>query len=263
MRKLAVVLSSVAAVVAVVSGCGSSHPVPGSITTSPAASASASATVIPVVACQTASGQLTTPSSRYPATAALAVPPSVGSRLAYYSDSARSIQPIAGPRGWSCSVVIGGDGSVAISVFPPGRSTDSPEQVDAASPTCVACIYGTACPLVPHVAAEIHYILPPSPCSRPAQETVTWLAGSPAQTSSGYDAVGFVDPPGIKGDGQPSGGAYYARGVLLYAWGGPARVGYGASILTCTLPGSDSDLCAAILTAFRQQRWLLSASSGA
>ena len=223
--------------------------------------AAASTTTIPVVACQTGSGQLSTPSPRYRTTAAITVPPSVGTRLAYYTDSARSIQPIAGPRGWSCSVTIGGDGSTFISIFPPGQSSASQEQVDAASPTCVGCIYGTACPLVPHVAAEVHYILPPLPCSRPAREAVTWLAGSPAQTSSGYDAVGFVDPPGVKGDGQPSGGAYYARGVLLYAWGGPPRTGYGASLMTCALPASDGGLCTAILTVFRQQRWLLSASS--
>lgn len=89
---------------------------------------------------------------------------------------------------------------------------------------------------------------------------MTWLAGSPAQTSSGYDAVGFVDPPAVKGDGNPSGGAYPASGVLLYAWGGILRAGYGASIITCTLPGSDTDLCAAALNAFHTQRWLLSGS---
>ena len=237
---------------------------PGIIASSPPASASASSTVIPVVACQTGSGSLfpTASSPRYPATATIAVPPSLGNRLAYYSDSARSLQPIVGPRGWSCSVGVGGDGSTGIGIFPPGGSSDSPEQVDAGSPSAVSSIYGTACPLVPHVAAEIPIIVPSS-CSRPAQEAVTWYSGSPAQTSAGHDAVGFVDPPGIKGDGDPSGGAYYARGMLLYAWGGAPRVGYGASLMTCTLPGSDSDLCAAILTAFRQQSWLLSPSGGA
>jgi len=184
LRTHAGVFALSAAMLIVMAGCGPSHgpshALPGIVADSPTAP-SKSATVIPVVACRTSSGQLGAPKPYYPAAA-----------------------------------VIG----VAAEINPPFRSCSS----------------------------------------RPARETVIWSAGSPAVTSSGYDAIGFADPPGVKGDGALSGGAYAARGVVLFAWAGPLR--WRASDITCTLPAPDADLCTAILSAFRQQRWLLPGFAG-
>jgi hypothetical protein len=209
-----------------------------------------SPSTIPVVACHTSSGLLGVPPAHYQDSAVLRAPPRLADRLAYYTDAARSIQPILGPRGWACSVVIGGDGSIGIAVYPSGSSSDSPEQVHASHPSCVGCIATIACPLVPHVAVEVHHIGVPLSCSRPPQEVVTWISGSPAESKAGNDIVSFTDPIGVRGDGNPSGGRYAAKGTLLYSWG---QTALSASEITCTLPASEADLCSSILTAF--QHW--------
>jgi pimeloyl-ACP methyl ester carboxylesterase len=228
------------------------------------AAAALTSTVVPVVKCPTTD---TFPPSghRLPATETIPVPAAVGSRLAYYSDATRRLQPILAPRGWSCSFAIGADASIAISIFPPGESLSRPggpptgtESVQAYySSACIGCIDQEACPLVPHVARE----LMPSPpgtagdCgpAQPSQQQQTWLAGSPAYSASGSDVVSVVDPPGIKGYVAGSGGPNPADGILLYWWG-PAT-NPGASFADCTLPASAAPLCQTILKTFQQQHW--------
>ena len=62
----------------------------------------------------------------------------------------------------------------------------------------------------------------------------------------GAGIVIFEDPPGIPGDGLPSGGLYPANGVLTYR----PRAPEGSWKETCTLPGSAKDECTAVLNAF-------------
>jgi hypothetical protein len=213
--------------------------------------------VVPVVACPTTYGLAGAPKAGYPAAESVDVAADLGSRLAYYSDARRSVQPILGPRGWACSVDIGADGGLGFAIFPRGGSADGPMEVDAHNDSaCVGCMYSDACQLIPHVAAEIHYSRVPCLATRPPRQTLTWIAGSPNMSKSGSDVVGFVDPPGVKGYATPSGVPYYAGGVMLYSWGQPSPPGNSnVSVINCTLPGSDRDLCTAILEAFRDQSW--------
>jgi pimeloyl-ACP methyl ester carboxylesterase len=222
-----------------------------------AAEAAQNSSVVPVLACPTSYGVQGTPKARYPATETVALSSDLGSQLAYYSDAARSVQPILGPRGWACSAEIGADGSLGIAVYPRSAAANSPAEVDAHNDSaCVGCMYSDACQLIPNVAAELHFPNVPCPAATPPQQALTWIAGSPNMSNSGTDVVGFVDPPHVKGFAAPSGGPYTARGLMLYSWGQPPPPGISnVSVINCTLPSSDSQLCTAILTAFRQQNW--------
>jgi hypothetical protein len=58
--------------------------------------------------------------------------------------------------------------------------------------------------------------------------------------------VGFEDPPGIVGDAAHSGGRYPADGVMTYIPGSND----GSWTESCMLPGSEHNLCTAILNNF-------------
>ena len=64
--------------------------------------------------------------------------------------------------------------------------------------------------------------------------------------------MAFEDPPGVAGNGAPSGGPYAANGVMAFYPG--ANVGSvvptGSWLDTCTLPASTHDLCTAALDLF-------------
>jgi hypothetical protein len=77
--------------------------------------------------------------------------------------------------------------------------------------------------------------------TRPAQEGVTGISTV---------ANGFEDPPGVFGDGIPSGGRYAANGVVLYQPGSSEPT---ALLATCTLPSSQRDVCTAVLNHFVSQ----------
>jgi len=70
------------------------------------------------------------------------------------------------------------------------------------------------------------------------------LAESVEQLGGGV--VGFEDPPGVAGDGNPSGGPYPANGVMTYYSGDQN----GSWMETCTLPSAEKALCTAVLDNF-------------
>lgn len=209
---------------------------------------------IPVIACPSKYGLPGTPPTRVATAELVPLPTTVANRLDYYSDQARSVRPILGPRGWSCRATVGADQSVDIQVYPPGGSSRSPGEVDVRDDApCVGCMYSDACPLIPHVAAELRYVQLPCPATRPARETVTWVTGSSAFSKAGDDIVSFTDPPGVHGTGTPSGGPYYTRGMLMFSWS--PGTNSNVSVLNCALPDKDRALCTAILKIFTQANW--------
>ena len=188
-------------------------------------------------------------------------------QLSYYSDSTRSVNPILAPRGWDCSVGVGADGSVGVDVFPQGatdKSSNSFQRSDVqgvvahSDSACQGCISETACPLVPSAVEGSLSLYAPCQYTRPPGEEVRWALGSPKTPPSlyTYDIVYFTDPPGVAGDGDPSGGPLTARGVLLFT-NGPDTFA-GASIETCTLPSNLTGLCAPIVNDFANREWYLS-----
>jgi hypothetical protein len=101
---------------------------------------------------------------------------------------------------------------------------------------CVGCTLQQACPLFTNAALAQRSSFP-CPSRRPATETVVPVAKG---------IVAFDDPPGVKGDGQQSGGRYTAHSVMTYH----PSVDNGSWEETCILPGSEKDVCTAALNSF-------------
>lgn len=170
--------------------------------------------------------------------------------LTIYSDS-RGLMMLVGPKGWTCTAQYGADGSGGVVVVPKGESV--PESwgegwklsansaieaiVGSETSACQGCAVSQACPLFAS-AASVDRNEFGLPCkSRPNSETVQ-------QISSGV--LGFQDPPGVQGDGNPSGGLYPANGVMTYY---PSSQN-GSWLETCALPTSQRSLCTVTLNIF-------------
>jgi hypothetical protein len=176
--------------------------------------------------------------------------------LAVYSDPAGRMMLVGPKDGWSCSGLYGADGSGGLLISPAGESVpgdpDAGWHLSASSPVQAIVGYETggspvqgaalACPLFSSAAATTMQDLGKG-CSftRPAQEGVTGISTV---------ANGFEDPPGVFGDGIPSGGRYAANGVVLYQPGSSEPT---ALLATCTLPSSQHDVCTAVLNHFVSQ----------
>jgi len=94
-----------------------------------------------------------------------------------------------------------------------------------------------ACSFFPAAAAATQSDLGHGCSSLPASQTMTQISAN---------TVGFEDPPGVAGTGNPSGGPYPANGVVTYS----AAVQPGTYVGTCTLPPSDHALCTSVLNYF-------------
>jgi len=110
------------------------------------------------------------------------------------------------------------------------------------SSACRGCLYQLICPLLIDQADAATQ--GPCPHARPRQEQVSYPSANTAA---------FEDPPGVAGDGAPSGGAYPANGLISHH---PPSSSPGAETgleETCTLPADDHELCAAVLYDFAQR----------
>jgi hypothetical protein len=229
--------------------------------------------VVPVIQCPTSYGFPNPgPSGApYPSTIALDVPDATAEQLAAYSDDYRDLTPVLGPRGWSCSVSIGADGSTGVLIYPPAAATPTPGSegqigpplVSAASDSaCMGCIYQTVCPFVPTAAQQLGYQGWACSNTPPAQETVRFVNGSPTTSPPAaiFDVIDVTDPPGVSGDADGSGGPDTAEGVILYdsvsSSGTVGQTTY-ASGESCALPASDQGLCTAIIDDFVTRAWLM------
>lgn len=141
-----------------------------------------------------------------------------------------------------------------MTAVPPSEASSLPRSVALPSDSqaievdqrgaCALCTYGKVCGLFPQTAREA-YPTPGIPCRTypPAAEAVDHLSPT---------AVGFEDPPGVKGTGVLSGGPNPANGVLTFVpIGAPDRLpGAMTYEATCTLPETGHALCAVVLDDF-------------
>jgi hypothetical protein len=221
----------------------------------PSSSASPSASesvILPVVVCPTTFGISPSPAPAVlPASMKVTVPASLATSLAVYRDNQGTMEVLA-PGGWACMAGYGADGSGGVAVYPAGQSLPaswaagwklSPSSAVEAitgveTSACQGCTNGQACPLFTAAAsAFLAQLGHTCPDVRPVSETVH-------QVSAGV--VGFQDPPGVSGDGLPSGGQDPANGVMTYYPGNPN----GSWLETCTLPSGAKDVCTAVLDQF-------------
>jgi len=222
----------------------------GAAVTAVGPAAAATAPRVPVVVCPTTFGITPSPRSVPQAsTATLPIAASLATRVALYADNQASMRLLA-PRGWRCMAQFGADGSGGVQVYPPAQAPPSgassfPTLREAVlglqTSVCVGCTEGQACPLFTQAASAYHRdFMASCPLTRPAREAVHRL---------GANEVGFTDPPGVRGDGLPSGGRYTAYGVMTYS----PKARRGSWLATCTLPPADRAVCAAGLGLFA--RW--------
>ncbi len=218
-----------------VASSGSAPAGPGTATSSPAAGP---VTVsLPVVSCPTSLG-IDRPAVQLPRSRAAAVPRALAAGLSVYADT-QGIMELLGPKGWNCTAAYGADGSGGITVYPAGAGPSSPVAIAGSETSaCVGCTLAQACRLFPSAAQAWRSTFGQAcPARPPAAETVVAIAAG---------IVAFEDPPGVKGDGQPSGGQYPASGVMTYH---PSAQD-GSWQETCTLPAGEKNVCTAVLNTF-------------
>jgi hypothetical protein len=159
--------------------------------------------------------------------------------LAAYTDS---IDFLLGPRGMACHGIVAADGGRGLSVWRGGGS--APRQHSrrdgltlSVEPACASCRAGEACPFFTALAASLGW---PCHAVAPAREVVV---------RQGARLVLFTDPPGVAGDGWPSGGPDPANGLAELV-GGPNNE---VARATCTLPAADRRTCTTSLNAILAQ----------
>jgi hypothetical protein len=206
---------------------------------------------VPVVACPTTWGITPGPAPKtLPSSITLSLPPSLVGEVTDYSDQMKIMQLI-GPKGWQCAASYGADGNGGLQVYSPNEEAPSGSAFSNQSAEAVeghetsAVLFNRleqACPLFSSAASalESQYQLR-CPFTKPAEEQSTQLSST---------VVEFEDPPGVAGDGDPSGGPYPANGVMISGPGSGAGVNDGSWTETCTLPASEHSLCTVSLNRF-------------
>lgn len=220
---------------------------------------------LPVIPCTSTYGTETAPPSHYGSTSKVTIPSALVGKVALYSDSSRSMAPLIGPRGWSCSASIGVDGSAGLSIYPKGKgrppkySSSGPITYPAktqlisaqSTPACQLCVGEQVCGIFPH-ALVLAYPTQSCGALSPVDEKRTFVVGS---ATAGYGTVLFTDPAGVKGTGTASGGDYPATGVLSYGSGGTSSSQGAEETLSCVLPPANAAVCHAIVGKFISDHW--------
>ena len=206
---------------------------------------------LPLNVCATSVGVSSDTPANLPATVQVDIAKGLATQLAFYSDNEGVIEVLA-PSGWSCTALIGADGSSSVTVSPAGQSDVSggaltpgstAEEINASQTSaCVGCRESLACPLFVNAANDyLQAFQKPCPSHRPTSELITKMNGH---------IVKIDDPPGVKGDADPSGGAYRAWGVMTYF---DDLNSDGSWSETCVLAPTDTSMCKAIIGNFNSR----------
>ena len=142
---------------------------------------------------------------------------------------------VLAPHGFACTALVGADGGVHVRIAPPDARPATGPAVDVeVEGSCVGCIASVACGLFPRAARDTGFACH---TPHPKAERVARLLPN---------VRAFVDPAGVHGSGNPSGGRLRAVGAVVYV---PDRTQFAAR-LTCTLDSSAAASCQSILTDF-------------
>ena len=171
-------------------------------------------------------------------------PPAVPTKIAV-DGNPRSVRGLAAytnydtyliaPAGMACKGEVAEDGGANLIVWHRGeaepRARSSEEGLTLSQESaCVGCMYSLACPMFPSLAERIYPGYSQTvPCGTPPPGEQIFPQGP--------DLGRFSDPPGVAGDGDPSGGPYTAESAVGYA----RRK--GAFRITCTLPAGERRIC--------------------
>jgi hypothetical protein len=208
--------------------------------------------------CQSGYGTANRPTSLTPYVGE--IPRNLPANLRLYNDRVGHLQPVPAPIGWHCYSAVYGDGSslVVVSRRPLGMTPTLARlsSVDSAlvsfyfSSTCESCLHSITCGLDPHIwiTSGLRCVQSTNPIGQRRFDLPK--AGSGLTL---IDNIGFYDPAGVKGAGQPSGTKYPSLGVLSVR----ERSMREASIETCEMPEKDQGTCRKIDTIFAQEGWEL------
>jgi hypothetical protein len=194
-----------------------------------AAAATSSSGVVPVVRCPTVFA-IPSEARKPPASVVVLHDPSSTHGLVAYTNTELFL---IGPAGMQCSGFLAVDGGTNLFVWPRGAGKPTQHSHSRAlslmvDPACASCRAEDGCPFFPKFAASLSF-----PCAN----------GRPPEGEGVYalsaDATTFEDPPGVAGDGWPSGGPDPANGIVGVNPSQDSSV-YRA---TCTLPQSEHSIC--------------------
>jgi len=146
---------------------------------------------------------------------------------------------LIGPRDWKCDSMVAADGGERIGLTPDG--TDPFEEgaelgvTYQASVGCQGCIADEICTVLPDAPVVIDYANLGTGCNRskPLKEKLTMI---------GDLSVLFEDPPGVRGQGDPSGGKVRSIGMLTYS------EDRGVQKVSCAVPDDLADACPSIVS---------------
>jgi hypothetical protein len=208
---------------------------------------------LPLVECATTFANPDESRLTMPATIEEDVPSSLAGALTVYTDGLGDIK-LLGPKAWTCSASIFGDGSSTVDVFPASERNvvsdefasplgnlpqGSPDREVYARQTsaCVSCAETQACPVFTSAAVDLAADTSWScPTEAPTNETVKSLTST---------AVEIIDPPGVVGNAYPSGGVNDAYAIMTYR-----DDVNGSWEDSCLLPAKEVSLCLASLNNF-------------
>lgn len=146
---------------------------------------------------------------------------------------------LIGPKDWKCDSTIYVDGGEKIGLTPDG-SDPFKEGAEIGitsdvSAACQGCIAAEICAVMPNAPVVTQYASYGVGCDRkkPLREELTPI---------GDLSVIFEDPPGVKGQGEPSGGEVPSMGMLTYS---RAR---GSQQVTCAVPDELASSCPSIVS---------------
>ena len=213
----------------------------------PPSAAATPLTAVKVVSCQVQFGVSGSAPRWSPTSLPVVLPVRTAARVSFYSDG---FVTVLGPKGWSCSGLEAADGGASLSVFPTGQANplESDHPPFNASAVTVRLEYTGHGP-----GAEVVCALFPG---TNAASLAASTGGCPALPHAEVvrhptpDVAMFVDPPGVKGSGEPSGGRDASSGLVIFPQLQPEPGSVNVAKASCTLPSASASLCEPILGDF-------------
>lgn len=236
--KRGVMLLVVCSLLAIVAGCGSDDSGEAGDSTSAQGTSTETSgqfASLPTKKCRTSEG-LELPDVPLDSTTVVPVPADSVGGLAAFANTTGSI--LLGPADWKCDSLVAVNGDETIGLSPDGKD---PFREGAevgitydASVACQGCIAAKICAVLPNSQVVRDYAEIGVGCDRkkPLEETLTPI---------GEFSVLFDDPPGVRGQGVPSGGSVSSEGMLTYS---ETR---GSQQVSCAVPEELADLCPSIV----------------
>ncbi len=212
------------------------------LTYNPVAPGALASMTLPLRICPTSYGVDGVKPAKLPARIRALAPRGDATTLSVFSDGLGLVRLIA-PVTWDCRATVGADGSSSVTIVAPdtvarvgalARASRIQEITGYQSGGCVGCAIAQACSLFANARARAQGF-----------ECRVKVHGERVRRISG-SVVDFVDPPGVHGNANPSGGAYPSYGVMTFRAGRAAWT----RLATCVMGPVDVKVCAAVMGNF-------------